>query len=182
MNPDNPYAAPQTIDLRTPCDVPVAEHAGRNLFPDVSTSELSRLALHSKAIDAMSLIWAIGFIFSVSGLYLGHQWYWLVAIPLAGMRMWTGNSRPFEFWTYNLIMDVIVTLVLLGVIVIGVVKLSDPQSQLPPIVALGLPVVIVFIFALFSVVAHLSGKVLYGNYPHRDLIAEVAYRKRNRVA
>jgi hypothetical protein len=64
MNPNNPYAAPQTLQPKLDITaLPIAElqlpSGQRRLFPSHSTAQLRRLFEKSQALEAMLLIWLL---------------------------------------------------------------------------------------------------------------------------
>jgi RsiW-degrading membrane proteinase PrsW (M82 family) len=186
MNPDNPYAAPQTLEPRLADGFPVAELAARNLFPELSTVDLRRLAAQSQAIDNMSMVWGVVTVFAGVAFSIFPTWYWLLLAPVAATRTWTGNRRTPGFWKMNLILDSVVALCLIGIILLGCIALASSlimlsAVDLPMVVFLGGPLVLCAVFASFSARAHYVAKVLYGHYPHQALIAEVGFRKKHRI-
>jgi hypothetical protein len=181
MNPDNPYAAPQTITTRVaPLELPLAEAVGRNHFPETSTRELQRLANWSIPIEAMSLLWGVFFAFAVLAfsIQLGtnpFQWYWGAAMLLAGLRMWGGMARSPIFWAYDLLLDAVFALVLFW----ASIRLA--QFDMIALLLVGGVALVLIMLAISSPVAHLVARPLYGAFPQHELVAELGYRKLNRI-
>lgn len=181
MNPDNPYAAPQTSLTRMePAELPLAEATGRNLFPETSTRELTRLANWNVHIEAMSLVWGVFLCFAVLAfcLQFGNnpfQWIWGAALFLIGLRLWGGYARAKLAWSYNLLLDMLFCAALLW----AIVRLA--QFDTLALLLVG-GVALVFLgLATASVLAHFAARPLYGQFPQRQLNHEVRYRVRNRI-
>jgi hypothetical protein len=180
---DNPYAAPQTSLTRVePAALPLAEGValGRQLFPETSTRELTRLANWNVFIDSMSLLWGVffcfaGLAFSVALKMDPLQWFWGAAVLLSGLRLWGGSRRTPIFWGYNLLLD---AGFLLGM-VWAIVRLA--QIDQVALFLAGSVALVLLLLAGASVAGHLVAKPLYGRYPQRELNGEVRYRERNRI-
>lgn len=182
MPDDNPYAAPQTIDRAVPWAdaLPMALGSERRLYPDVSTTELSRLANWSMAIDGMSLVWGVvisfaGLAFVVNLWMYPLQWFWGLVLGLTAMRLWGDYRRTSGYWAYNLLLD----LLFLGGFLFAILGLA--RVDLLALLIVGIPMLAFGLIAAMSVLAHLLAKPLYGQYTHRELIREVRYRKQNRI-
>jgi len=181
MNPDNPYAAPQTITTRVaPSELPLAEAVGRNLFPETSTRELQRLANWSIPIEAMSMLWGVFFVFAVLAfsIQLGtnpFQWYWGAAMLLSGLRMWGGSARTPIFWVYDLLLDAAFALALIWA------SIQLAKFDLIALLLVGGVALVLIMLAISSPLAHLVARPLYGRFPQRELVDELSYRKQNRI-
>ena len=181
MNPDNPYAAPQTLPSRVaPLELPLAEAVGRNQFPETSTRELQRLANWSIPIEAMSMLWGVIFAFALIALSIQlkvypFQWFWSAAVLLSGLRIWGGSARTSIFWAHSLVLDALFALVLLW----GVVRLA--QFDIIALLLVGGVALVLIVLASLSVVAHFAARPLYRQYRQRELVAELGYRKENRI-
>jgi hypothetical protein len=183
MSPDNPYAAPQTIDHATPWAeaLPMAVGSERRLYPEISTARLQRLANWSVAIESMSMIWGVVVFFAALAfcMSLGMNrwaWFWGLLMLLAGLRVWGDYRRAPRYWAYNLLLD----LLFLGVFVFALIGLA--RVELLALLVVGVPTLAFGLIAVASVLAHCRARSLYGQYTQRDLLSELRYRKQNRIA
>lgn len=104
MNPDNPYAAPQTINR----PLPVAEEhqTERRLYPELNTVELERLWKSSRAMFVINSVYGVIVGLLIMGLTLSlirlgesseHRRFVMlmifgIVLPL-GIRTWWGSER-----------------------------------------------------------------------------------------
>ena len=180
MNPHNPYAAPQTVQQSLPLAEVLSEQdcSDRRLYDDVSTERLSSLAILSRAILGMSMVWGV-ILVGVSLLILGTPFLAISAIglPLVTLRVWGGLWRTPWFWVYNLILD---TIFLVGLFFFWL-SIWD-KSNLTMLLLTGTIGMFLAGLAGMSIFAHLLASSLYVHYTHRDLINEVRYRKLNGIS
>ena len=182
MNPDNPYAAPQTSLSQLPelTGFPLAEARGRNLFPETSTHELNRLANWDLAIGFMDMIWGVFLCFAMLAfcIQLGNNpfhWIWGGAVLLIGLRLWGGYTRTKLAWGYNLLLDAMFCAALLW----AIVRLA--QFDTLALLLVGGVALVFLSLSTASVLAHFAARPLYGQFPHRQLNIEVRYRQRNQI-
>ena len=198
MNPDNPYAAPQTLELiaSTAIALPVAKERSlphvRILFPDISTLALARIEAASRAIRRMTVVWTLGLALLIIGLIMttlsggafGPDWLLLVAGIIAlAFRISAGVERGESERYYSLLVDLAPCLLLLYVVCSELI--SWPEGRPIPGDA---PLTALFILALLympvtSVMAHCRNACLFGDqkFLHDNLALELAHRRKNRI-
>lgn len=188
MPDDNPYTAPQTIELRHSGELPLAEASDRSLFPELDTRQLSRLADYSHTMQLMTRLWVIPLVISCFLLanfdslpehVLGTL---LLIVPLFGLRIVGGQVRGTLWRYYTAFLDGLISLGFLLGIVAGLVRIPDWGSLLfflPLCCALGFLAIIGFT----SFLAHRCAPELFGpqRYLHRELMQEVDYRKQHGI-
>jgi hypothetical protein len=90
MNPDNPYAAPQTLSAKdVPSDLPLATPAGRQRYPMIETNTLLELARMGNRIQTGKNLWYACLIL-------------LVALPVLAERLGT-----LEIWLALAMMSIL---------------------------------------------------------------------------
>jgi hypothetical protein len=188
MNSDNPYAAPQTVELRATGDLPVADAAGRNLFPELDTRQLGRLADYSHTMQLMTRLWVIPLV--ISGFLLTNyqklpapvQGTLLLIVPLLGLRMVAGLVRGTWWRYYAALLDGLVVFGFLGGMVVGLVTSPGP-SELALFVPLSIVMIFLGLIAVSSFFAHCCAPELFGpqRYHHHELMQEIDYRKQHGI-
>jgi hypothetical protein len=191
MNPDNPYAAPQTIELRFPTARLATESvAKRNLFPEISTSQLARLGNYSHSIHIASIWWGVPFfVFIVVGLGALFAEIWqlfflgFLGFAFAGTRIYFGESRQFKQRPLIILMDGLYFLaIFVAIVFLAKEFLIQPAFGGDYIVAAVL-LALLSIIPLASVLATFHARKLFGprRFLHRDLSQEMDYRKLHRI-
>lgn len=188
MNPDNPYAAPQTVELRATSELPVAEVWGRNLFPELDTQQLRRLADYSHTMQLMTRLWFIPLGIScllmsnVDSLPVTAKVILFLIVPMIGLRIVGGQTRGRFMRYYTAFLDALLALGLLLGIVAGFVTMPSGGSLLlfvPATIVMGFLAIIGFT----SFMAHRFAPELFGSqrYLHRELTQEVDYRQQHGI-
>ncbi len=183
MNPDNPYAAPQTsLTSVEPPALPLAESQGlgRQLFPETSTAQLTRLLNWNIYIESMSMLWGVLFCYALLAFSVQikndpFQWLWGAVLLLTGLRLWGGATRAWIAWGYNLLLDAGFALAMVWAIV-ALARIDPIALYLAGSVAL-----VFLCLACASVLAHFFATPLYSGFPQRQLNEEVRYRKLNHI-
>ena len=191
MNPDNPYAAPQTIDA--PSELPpLAQDGGRQRFPDWDTARVTRLADYSSAIQQMtSLVLGILVFF---GLGLGASFWRANQIPdreqiliIAGLllgplalRVWWGMRRAGWMRYGGMFFDGLTAVAVVLLVLWGILHSFREEMSLGVLFGvLGLGGILL-LHAASSFLAQLHARELFG--PDRigfdDLVTEADYRRR----
>ncbi len=186
MNPDNPYAAPQTIDSP---GLPVAQEAGRQRFPDWDTARVTRLADYGHAIQQMTSLCLGLLVFAAIGFtaaywqFINRQQILLIAglvlSPLA-LRVWWGFERASWMRQCGMFFDCL-AMVGIGFTVLRGILLGL-RGELPVgivICVLGLGGFFL-LHAASSFLAHLHARELFGpaRIRQHDLVMEADYRRR----
>ena len=202
MNPENPYAAPQTIEpLQVAAPLPVAEAQGdptqRRLFPDWDTARLTMLWNRSRAILDMQVVWlvmcfvvpVVGFVFSMSIVVYGMGFdpprvlIALCCTVLTFTRFGIGFNRTANVRAFALLMDVLLGLLCLLTIVVGIaLALANPDAGL--LLVIVLPIVAILTFqTVRSLRSMLYAPELFGHQrmEHQQLREELVYRREHQI-
>lgn len=192
MNPDNPYAAPQTIEPQFAADVPlpVATLVGRQRYPELDTVTLLRLMKLSKALEAATVLWMFPLMGSLGpGLLMGllgrfHWWYSgavLVILGLSVVRLYVGAARKTAHRLVMRWVDGLFILVLVAGAGLGLAAFWEA----PELILFFLLVLGAFAFLLArSIRATFYAQALFGPtsyYVHWKLVTEAEYRQANQI-
>ena len=186
MNPDNPYAAPQTIGQR-PLAMAVGAETVRLAFPEYSTERLKQLLDYSRAIHQMHILWILLAVLaagcSVIVIILAAEiqelslaaTLVLVALFLICFRVAAGYSREKPARVYAIFCD--------GLLIIGCmwsIGLLLPHGSLISSIILGF----IAVHAASSLLAHHHARELFGrsSFRQENLALEVLYRQQNGIA
>jgi hypothetical protein len=193
MNPDNPYAAPQTpLELpELPVAVAVEPMRRRRLFQELDTLELRRVTDFSKALRYMRLLWLLGFAGCLGigiGLLTRSEFsggsLLLLSLPLIAGRLYADDLRSERARRYAQLIDFLACLgIVLAALVGGGILLGQGLEGISYCFAwLGF-LFILGIFPLSSYSAHACAAELFGpeRYTHRELLQEYKYRARFHV-
>lgn len=189
MNSDNPYAAPQTIEFRSTGELPVADAVGRQLFPDLTTAQLSRLADYSHTMQLMTSLWVI-LLLSLCLMLPGFNSYQpnmkgflSISILLIVLRFVGGRARGRRWRYYTGFLDGVFFASLLLGMTAGFITMPDLMS-LMLFLPLCLAIIFLSIIAFTSCLAHCCAPELFGapDYPHHALMQEIDYRKQYGIA
>ena len=185
MNPDNPYAAPQTIG-QPPLAVAVSAETQRLAFPEYSTERLKQLLDYARAIQQMHIVWillavlAVAWFLIISAIAVHEK----VGIPIAAvtvgvmilifLRVAAGYSHRKLARGYSMLCD---GLLFVGGMWLIVFLLQDGSLILPLILGF------IVIHAASSFLAHCHARELFGQrcFKQEDLALEVLYRQQNGI-
>jgi len=199
MNPDNPYAAPQTVAsiANTAVALPMAEELpdprGRILFPELSTAALARIEAASRAIRRMTIVWTVALALGIIGLVLATmsgkafspEWLLLVvAVVALGFRISAGVERGPSERYFSLVVELTPCLA----VIYSVCQELYQWPQGRPIPG-DAPLTLLFIVAILympmmSVWAHWRYSCLFGDVRllHDDLARELTHRRKYRIS
>jgi hypothetical protein len=197
MNPDNPYAAPQTVDSQFDLSaLPIAElqqlGGKRRRFPDHSTAQLQRLFDKSQPLEAMLLVWLALWFVTVAFLVA----LFLRTTALSDSHKWLGWTL-FEMITARLLCNFMRTklgrwYMLLGDAALICACLALVLTALPDFVyfrSFWVYCVEALISLTIAVLAFRSCQTLLLAHElfhpncvqHDDLMRELSYRKEQRI-
>jgi hypothetical protein len=203
MNPDNPYAAPQTVETpQSVAPLPVAKSRGelpgrRRQFYDWDTARLMALLERSQAIDDMQSGWLVmcfvipimAFVFALS--IAVYEIYFdqtrgiigLCAVCLTFTRFATGFARTRFNRIINMVMDALLGLSCATLLVgFSAALFTEPGGALVMLFVIPITTMI-GLQALRSIRATLAAPELFGpeRITHDALVDEVAYRKQHNI-
>jgi hypothetical protein len=193
MNPDNPYAAPQTIEPPFAADepLPVATLIGRQRYPELDTVTLLRLVKLSKALEAATVLWMFPLLGCVGpGLMflLFGRWGWrlgsavLLVLSVGVLRLYVGSARKpahrmIMRWADGLFLAVMIT---------GMAWCVASFWEAPELVLFVLLVLGSFALLLAqSIRATFYAQALFGPtsyYVHWQLVTEAEHRRTHGIA
>lgn len=198
MNPDNPYAAPQTIEPRFDfAALPIADlqqpGGQRRRYPERSTTELQRLFEQSQQLEAMFLVWLALWFATV--VFVGAQflhtsrlsetpkWLGWILIAVVTARLVGSIWRTKLGRWYMLLVDVAL---IGGCLVLSYALLSRYVLTWESIWVRGtLSLVVLTVAAVTYRACQTLVKARELFYPncvqHDDLMRELSYRKEQRI-
>jgi hypothetical protein len=194
MHPDNPYAAPQTVDSRRP--LPVAESLdARMLFPEWDTARVTRLADYGHALRQMTnlctgIVALLTIGFSAAWLRAGSAelqrmvllYGTLLVAPFA-LRVWWGMQRASWMRPWGMFFDGVASVLIVFAVFWGFWATIAGQIHVGLLIlVLGLGGFLLLHTAA-SFLAHVHAHQLFG--PDRialqDLAREADYRRRHGI-
>lgn len=195
MPPDNPYAAPQTLEPRLPSAVEPSVPPARLKLAAWDTARLKELWQASRVIQDMQTIWlimclmmpVIGLIFSLSfGLYefsfdFTRGCMALSLVALTFTRFGTGFSRSTFARVFALAMDGLLAL-FCALVTVGCIAAIMDQPAIVVILIFFLPIFLLIGYsAFYSLRALWQAPELFGpqRLAHEDLDAEIKYREQH---
>ncbi len=202
MNPDNPYAAPQTIDSQPASAHLLLEDRAADsplpLFAEWDTARLQTLLDRSNAIKDTQVVWLVmcfvypflgGFLFFVLIFSRSDLWasfggyFWWISIVLTFVRFGTGFARSEHGRRLALVMDGLLGLGCLAIVAICIVgTILEPREAI--ITVSVIPIVSLVIFQIErSLRAMWLAPELFGpaQIRHQDLLEEFEFRKQQQL-
>jgi len=200
MNPDNPYAAPQTLEPQLDLmALPFAElqqpGGQRRRFPDQSTAQLQRLFEKSQPLEAMLLVWLtlwfvtvafLGALFLRASSSDSHKWLgWILAATVTVRMLCSFMRTKLGRW-YMLVVDAAL-IVANAVLIVGCVtgsgvllaqQVDFTASHLFKLACVVLITLTLILLAYRSYKTLLQARELFQPVciQHDDLVRELHYR------
>ena len=198
MNPDNPYAAPQTLETiaNKAVGLPLAEEQPdpfmRLRFAEIDTPSLTRIEAASRAIRRMTVVWTLGvavlligfIVVTMSGGAFGPIWLSIIAgIVVLTFRVLAGVERGSSQRYYSLLVDFASCLAILYSFYHEWIQWAHGRpfpTELPYSAVMAL---VLLSFPVTSVLAHWRYGRLFGDEQlmHEELARELAHRRRYRI-
>jgi len=199
MNPDNPYAAPQTVEPRLDLSaLPIADlqqpGGQRRRYPELSTAELQRLFDQSQKLEAMFLVWLALWFATV--VFVGSQflhtsassatpkWLGWILIAVVTARFVCCIWRTKLGRWYMLVVDAVLSVGSVVGWALPATKIAVfSADELFKVGVMGLIALTVALLAYRSCQTLVKARELF--YPscvqHDDLMRELSYRKEQRI-